>query len=144
MLRFSLILFAACGMLCQCATNVKESPESIGQRCRIVLPGKWKITSPRGSNVVLYKTFYPNGTAESSMVATRVLGSTSVAMQPIKVTSRWRIEGNVVTTYQARAEWKAVFAEQDQFQDKILSVSQDRIVTKSLTDGSIEIAERIQ
>ena len=64
-------------------------------------------------------------------------------MQPIKVTSRWRIDGNIITTYQARAEWNVVFAEKDQFQDKIMSVSQDRIVTKSLTNGAIEIAERM-
>lgn len=143
MKRYFPLLFVGVGVLTQCVPLPKESPEALGQSCRAVLPGKWKITSNGDRDVVLYKTFYPNGTAESSMIASHNMGSTRMALQPIKVTSRWRIEGDILTTYQTRAEWDTMFAEQNQFQDKIISVDPNRILFKSVTDGSMEIAERM-
>lgn len=143
MKRYFPLLFVGLGFLTQCSPLPKESPDALGQHCRAVLPGKWKITSNGDRDVVLYKTFYPDGTAESSMIASHDVGSTRMAMQPIKITSRWRIDGDILTTYQTRAEWDTMFAEHNQFQDKIISVDQDRIVSKSVPDGLTDIAERM-
>jgi hypothetical protein len=148
MVRFShwlvfsalLLIFPACGV-----NPAAHAPGELGRRFAETVPGKpWSHEgSAGGVEGRMIKQFNKDGSAKGVLLFKKRTGSVSVVMPEIPFTSRWRVVGDVVETYDVKTGVPGLFKQGEVIRDTILSVSPDRILSRSNDTGKTEVLERL-
>lgn len=131
-------------MLVSCATHSPATnPGDLGRQFSATIPGTWReeVKSGRNSSGMV-KTYYQDGTAKGVLTFQKNLGGGSFVSPDIPFQSRWRVNGDIVDTYDVKTGFLGMFPKGQVIQDRIISVSPNRIVTRSLKSGSVEILKR--
>jgi len=132
-------------LLAACAVNSPpKAPGELGREFSATIPGTWAGEISSGPLVCrMIKEYHRDGTARGVLLLKRSSGNVSLVMPEIPFTSRWRVVGDVVETYDIRTEVPDYFGRREVIKDTILSVSPERIVSKSVTSGRTEVIERL-
>jgi hypothetical protein len=138
MKRYLPHLFAVTGMV-SCVTPGPKLPDGeLGRQFTSTVPGTWHNELRRGSVIVdCEKTFHRDGTAQGVLrTKNRGLG-VSVVLPPVTFRSKWRIEGDTYISYDVNSPTPGAFDKGQEFRDRILSVSPDRITCRDITNGGV-------
>ncbi|GAA5119927.1 hypothetical protein JIN84_21100 [Luteolibacter yonseiensis] len=133
-------LLAACSL----PTGTK-SPGELGRLFTSTVPGTWSCQVKRdGIDSRMIKQFNPDGSARGVLLIKKKTNGVSFVLPEIPFTSRWRVVGDVVETYDIKTRASGPYKASDVIRDTLLSVSTDRIVSRSVDTGRIEILTRLK
>lgn len=132
-------IFAACSV-----SPTPHAPGELGRQFTATVPGTWTgQVSGNGTDCRMIKQFNPDGTAKGVLIIRKKSGSVSLVMPEVPFTSRWRVVGDVVESYGIRTGVPGLFKPGEVIRDTILSVSPNRIVSRSHESGGTEIITRL-
>ncbi|WP_193212644.1 hypothetical protein [Luteolibacter marinus] len=110
----------------------------LGRRFTATVPGTWYTEMREGRLIgTSEKTFRADGSAEGFIQAKQRSGGFSFVMPTITFRSKWRVEGDIYLSYDVKGSQPGIFEPGKVFRDRILSVSQDRIVCKEVESGEV-------
>jgi hypothetical protein len=133
-------LFAACSL-----NTTSHPPGELGRRFTATAPGTWSYqTKDGGIDSRMIKQFNPDGSASGVLLTKKKSGGISFVLPEVPFTSRWRIVGDVVETYDVKTGIPGLYKPGKVIRDTILSVSPNRIVSRSIDSGEIEIINRLK
>lgn len=133
-------LFASCGV-----NSPPKQPGELGREFTSTIPGVWAgELSNGGRQIRMVKQFLPDGRAMGVLMMKQTGGGVSLVMPEIPFTSRWRVKGDVVETYDAKSGIPGLFKPGQVIRDHLLSVSPDRIVTRAENGGGLEVIQRVK
>lgn len=122
----------------------QHAPGELGRQFAATVPGTWTGVSSRGGlECQMVKQFNRDGSARGVLMVKKRSGGVSLVMPEIPFTSRWRVKGDVVETYNIKAGVPGIFKADQVIRDTVLSVSPNRIVSRSNESGEIEIIRRL-
>jgi hypothetical protein len=124
-----------------------DSPTTVygdlGRRFTATVPGTWAGEySYKGIQVQMIKQFNTDGTARGVLITRQKSGNVSLVLPEVPFKSRWRVKGDVVETYDVKTGVPGLFESGEVIRDTLISISQDRIVSRSNKSGGIEIITR--
>ncbi len=132
------LLVAACSV-----GHPPQAPGELGRQFAATVPGTWTGGDRSGGiEARMIKQFNADGTAHGVLLMKRNAGGVSMVMPEVPFTSRWRVKGDVVETYDIKTGPK-LFKPSEVIRDTILSVSPDRIVSRANDSGRIEVITRL-
>ena len=135
-----LLIFPGCGV-----NPSALPPGELGRQFAVTVPGKtWsQEVSTGGVQGQMIKQFNKDGSAKGVLLFKRRTGSVSLVMPEMPFTSRWRVTGDVVETYDVKTGVPGLFKPGEVIRDTIVSVSPDRILSRSKDRGKIEVLTRL-
>lgn len=134
------LLLAACGV-----HSTPQTSGELGRKFAATVPGIWEGGLSRGGKQVrMYKQFLPDGRAQGVLIVKQTGGGVSFVMPEIPFSSRWRVKGDVVETYDIKTGIPGLFKPGEVMRDRLVSVSQNRIVSRSEKSGGLEIITRVK
>lgn len=90
------------------------------------------------------KTYFPDGSAKGVLRLSRSSNNVSFLMPPVSFKSRWKVTGDLVETYAIESSYPGLFDRKQVIRDRLLSVEQNRVVSRALTDGQLEVLTRVR
>ena len=108
----------------------------LGEQFTATVPGTW-ISEERHGGLIgtARKTFRADGTAEGQLQVKDRSGGVSFVLPTVSFRSKWRVEGDTYISYQIEGSQPGLFKPGQEFRDRILKVSPDRIVCRDEADG---------
>ncbi len=141
--RLALIGLACLASACS-LTRPKLEPGELGRQFTATVPGTWAGDfSGNGTQCRMIKQFHPDGSAKGVLILKRKQNGVTLVLPEIPFTSRWRVTGDMVETYAVKTGVTGMFRKDEVIRDEILSVSNERIVSRSTKTGEIEIITRL-
>lgn len=137
------IVAVAC-LASACSLTRPHAPGELGRQFSATAPGTWAgDISGNGTHCRMIKQFHPDGTAKGVLILKRKQNGVTLVMPEVPFTSRWRVDGDVVETYAIQTGVPGLFGKDEVIRDAILSVSNERIVSRSIRTGEIETITRL-
>ncbi len=131
-------------VIAACSVAPKHAPGELGRQFTATIPGTWMGEESKGGiSSRMVKQFNPDGSAKGVLMLRKRVNGVTVVMPEIPFTSRWRVKGDVVESYDIKAGVPGLFRKGEVIQDTVLSVSPKRIVSRANTSGNIEILDRL-
>jgi hypothetical protein len=133
MKRYLPHLLALAGLV-SCVPPGSQLPAGeLGRQFTATVPGTWHTEMRVGNSIVTNeKTFRRDGTAKGTTSMKNRGYGVSVVMPATPFTSKWRIEGDNYYSYDVKSPDPTAFTPGKVFHDRIVSVSQNRIVCRNL------------
>ena len=120
--RYSLFALL-CLLLASCATGPGSSSQITEARIKQEILGKWETIVRSGSVTVIgEKTFYPDGTAQGVLYYFDVGSGKRRLVETTPFRSRWRVSGDLVTTYDVRSQPPERFDPGEIMVDRVLKM----------------------
>jgi len=130
--RCCLVMLAAILAGCAAAPRIQMSPTDIHQ----AMVGTWRDGFKKGRlESTMVKTYFADGTAKGWIQEQVSFHNTTFHPSRINFTSRWRIEGDVVVSYDVRSHKEGMFKPSDVLHDRLLSINAERAEFIDLDHG---------
>lgn len=131
-------------MSAACSMAPPSAPGELGRQFTATIPGTWMGgDSSSGTEVRMVKQYRPDGTAQGVLMVKQKAPGVSMVMPEIPFTSRWRVKGDVVESYDIKTGVEGLFKPGTVIRDRLVSVSKNRIVARSEKTGGIEVLTRV-
>lgn len=131
-------------MSAACTMAPPPAPGELGKQFTATIPGTWMGGDwSSGTEVRMVKQYRRDGTAQGVLIVKQKSPGVSMVMPEIPFTSRWKVDGDVVVTYQVKTGVDGLFKPGTVIRDRLVSVSRNRIVARSEQTGRTEILTRL-
>jgi hypothetical protein len=131
--------------LCQCWLIACVVPRTVVDEARIreLLPGTW-VEEEKGlfKGILFEKTYFKDGTAKGKVVPYRQVGNAVTHQAAIHFSSRWRLKGDLLESYDVTCSEKDRFKPTDVFQDRIIDINEKSMTWHDLTNGGVQSSFR--
>lgn len=131
--------------ICQCWLISCVAPRTAVDEARIrqLLPGTW-LDEEKGlfRGMMFEKTYFKDGTAKGKVVPYRQMGDEVMHQAAIHFSSRWRLKGDLLESYDVKCSEKGRFKPTDVFQDRIIDINEKSMIYDDLTNGGTQRSYR--
>lgn len=141
------LTFAVISLVISSCAGISESLPAgeNGKRFAATAPGTWTCNVDAGDGISgqMVKVFNSDGTARGVLLVKKSGAGVSVVMPEIPFTSRWKVDGDVVVTYDMKSPMKGIFKPGQVSRDRIISVQPARMICRDVNGGGLLVFERI-
>lgn len=108
------------------------------------LPGTWADVEERfgGAGFSFEKTYFADGTARGKAVSYHRSGGEIFYSGAVHFTSKWRVQGDILESYDVKCSQPGLFKPGDVFRDRILSIDALGMRYRDLTNGGVRTSKR--
>jgi|GEM_PF-3469252 len=145
--KFQMLPMAFVLLLASCAVSSRQLPPGeLGRQFSSTIPGTWTGASHEGgSTCAMVKTYRRDGSAEGVLYFKhQATPGVSVVMPEVPFISRWRVKGDVIECYDIQTEYPGMFKQGLIIRDRLISVSPNKIVSRSEKTNEKETLTRVR